>query len=163
MNWDAIGAIGEIVGALAVVVSLVYLAVQVRAQIAESRETTTQLVAESFRRSGNIIAGDPNMAEIFIKARETESGLTEAELVQLYGGIAQTFRFWEEAHRLYKRDRIDADMWDGMQKQFAAAMATGPVFQRVWEARRDYYNRDFQVYVDSLDQIEPLRWSDAGN
>ena len=30
MNWDAIGAIGEIVGAGAVVISLVYLAVQIR-------------------------------------------------------------------------------------------------------------------------------------
>ncbi len=30
MNWDALGAIGEIVGALAVVITLVYLASQVR-------------------------------------------------------------------------------------------------------------------------------------
>ena len=30
MNWDAIGAVGEILGALAVFISLVYLAVQVR-------------------------------------------------------------------------------------------------------------------------------------
>ena len=30
MNWDAIGAVGEIVGASAVVLSLAYLAVQIR-------------------------------------------------------------------------------------------------------------------------------------
>jgi len=30
MNWDAVGAIGEIIGAIAVVVTLVYLATQVR-------------------------------------------------------------------------------------------------------------------------------------
>lgn len=30
MNWDAVGAVGEIVGALAVVMALIYLAVQVR-------------------------------------------------------------------------------------------------------------------------------------
>jgi hypothetical protein len=30
MNWAAIGAIGEIVGAVAVVVTLAYLAIQVR-------------------------------------------------------------------------------------------------------------------------------------
>ena len=30
MNWEAIGAIGEFVGAVAVVVTLIYLAVQVR-------------------------------------------------------------------------------------------------------------------------------------
>ncbi len=30
MNWDAIGAIGEILGAAAVVATLVYLAIQIR-------------------------------------------------------------------------------------------------------------------------------------
>ena len=30
MNWEAIGAIGEVLGALAVVITLIYLAVQVR-------------------------------------------------------------------------------------------------------------------------------------
>jgi len=30
VNWDAIGAIGEIVGAVAVLITLLYLAIQVR-------------------------------------------------------------------------------------------------------------------------------------
>ena len=36
MNWDAIGAVGEIIGALAVVVTLAYLAVQIRASTRET-------------------------------------------------------------------------------------------------------------------------------
>ena len=36
MNWEALGAVGEIVGALAVVVTLAYLALQVRT----ARKTT---------------------------------------------------------------------------------------------------------------------------
>ena len=35
MNWDAIGAIGEIVGAIAVVATLAYLAIQTRHSAAE--------------------------------------------------------------------------------------------------------------------------------
>ena len=37
MNWDAIGAIGENVGALGVILSLIYLASQIRMQNRESR------------------------------------------------------------------------------------------------------------------------------
>lgn len=44
MNWDAIGAIGEIIGAAAVLVTLIYLALQVRQarrmQLAESIRAT---------------------------------------------------------------------------------------------------------------------------
>lgn len=42
MNWDAIAAVGEIMGALAVVVSVAYLAVQIRKQTAESRLTAAR-------------------------------------------------------------------------------------------------------------------------
>ncbi|MFT4815649.1 MAG: hypothetical protein ACI9IQ_001142, partial [Cyclobacteriaceae bacterium] len=37
MNWDAIGALGEVAGALVVIISVVYLASQVRQNTAVSR------------------------------------------------------------------------------------------------------------------------------
>ena len=37
MNWDAIGAIGEVAGALVVIVTLIYLSRQVRNNLIESR------------------------------------------------------------------------------------------------------------------------------
>lgn len=42
MNWDAIGAIGEIVGAVAVVATLFYLAVQVRETRKDARLSAIQ-------------------------------------------------------------------------------------------------------------------------
>ena len=42
MNWDAIGAIGEIVGALAVVISLMYLAAQIRTSNAAAKQAAMQ-------------------------------------------------------------------------------------------------------------------------
>ena len=38
MNWDALGAIGELVGATAVVLTLGYLAVQIRQSSKSSRQ-----------------------------------------------------------------------------------------------------------------------------
>jgi len=43
MNWEAAGAIGEIVGAIAVIATLAYLATQIRyARLAERRVTLSQ-------------------------------------------------------------------------------------------------------------------------
>ena len=44
MNWDAIGAIAELLGAVGVIASLVYLATQIR----HSREQTERNTRESF-------------------------------------------------------------------------------------------------------------------
>ncbi len=46
MTWDAIGAIGEIISALAVVVTVTYLAIQVRRS---GEQTKTQTVQSIFQ------------------------------------------------------------------------------------------------------------------
>ena len=46
MNWEAIGSVGEIVGSIAVVISLIYLAVQIR-------HANKQSEIESFRHTWN--------------------------------------------------------------------------------------------------------------
>ena len=46
MNWDAVGAIGEIVGAAAVVITLFYLGTQIRHANALARAQTRQRMAK---------------------------------------------------------------------------------------------------------------------
>ena len=41
VNWDAVGAIGEIVGALAVVATLIYLSIQLRQNTRSSELAAT--------------------------------------------------------------------------------------------------------------------------
>jgi len=66
MNWEAIGALGEIVGAIAVVASLVYLATQIRIQNRESKISSVHEITEAFRNS--IIAlQDSEKSEIWIR------------------------------------------------------------------------------------------------
>ncbi|MBT8078365.1 MAG: hypothetical protein KJO31_07290 [Gammaproteobacteria bacterium] len=68
------GAIGEIVGAIAVVVSLIYLAIQIRQnthQIALSMESSKLAAFERNVESGNrareILVGDAALADLFLK------------------------------------------------------------------------------------------------
>jgi len=49
MNWDAIGAAGEVLGAIAVFVTLVYLATQIRHAREESRRALSQARSEANR------------------------------------------------------------------------------------------------------------------
>ena len=49
MNWDAIGAIGEIVGAAGVIASLVYLSIQIRRSDQSTRAQSLQTVLDGHR------------------------------------------------------------------------------------------------------------------
>ena len=155
MNWDAIGAVGEILGALAVVGPLVYLARQIHLQNAESRETSMHLVAEAFREA-TLVFGDSQMADILIKANNGVE-LTESELLQLYVGGTQLFRFWEEMYGLHVRGRIDAEQWEGMMMQLGASYQL-PALRRVWTNRKAFYRKEFQELVDGIDEVSALEF-----
>jgi len=49
MNWDAIGAIGQVLGSLAVFVTLGYLAVQIRHAQEQAQRALSQSRSETFR------------------------------------------------------------------------------------------------------------------
>ncbi len=67
MNWDAIGAIGEILGASAVFASLIYLAIQIRAQNRESRLGAMHDISTGYRE---VLAGmaEADLADLYTKA-----------------------------------------------------------------------------------------------
>jgi len=63
MNWDAIGAVGEVGGAIAVVATLVYLARQIR-HSAEANIASTQFgIQAEFNRVHEIAIANPKMLE----------------------------------------------------------------------------------------------------
>ena len=58
MNWDAVGAIAEVIGAIAIFVSLVYLAVQIRQSTQQAARALKANELAAFERnieSGNRI------------------------------------------------------------------------------------------------------------
>ena len=67
MNWDAVAAIGQVLGSVAVFITLGYLAVQVRHSRSESRRALSQGRAEAIREI-NSLFGDQGMVSIMTKA-----------------------------------------------------------------------------------------------
>ena len=80
MNWDAIGAIGEIgeiIGAFAVVVSLVYLALQIKTQNTQAKLTALHEMSREQRVASEILATE-NLSDIFVRANKDYSSISEA-------------------------------------------------------------------------------------
>ena len=68
MNWDALGALEEVAGALAVLVTLVYLAVQTRDNVKVMRSRAVWDAQVSFVEVNEILGGDGTIATVVDKA-----------------------------------------------------------------------------------------------
>jgi hypothetical protein len=86
MNWDAIGATAEALGAIGVIITLAYLAVQVRqnSRLLEKSTEATQVTAddavvENFNSWREMMITNPEVSEIFIRGMEDPSSLAPGE------------------------------------------------------------------------------------
>lgn len=151
LNWAAIGALGEMLGALAVVISVLYLASQVRRQIRETQLAAIHEVSEGFRDGIAATFMDPHLSRVFIAGKDDAMQLDESERIQFLAFVQRNYRVWEDAFYQYRAGRLPQPLWESMEKQYSALL-NWPGVQWVWEIRRDFYTPEFRAYVDNVDR-----------
>ena len=152
MNWDAAGAIGEIVGALAVVMSLIYLASQIRIQNREAKISSVHDITEAFRLAITSFQ-DEQRAIVYTKALGDFDNLSEAERLQFISMVQGLMRVWEEAFYQYSESRLDQRVWSAWCAQYRDWISSDG-FQKVWALRKHTYSHDFQQFVDGIEMGE---------
>ncbi|MEH6587077.1 MAG: hypothetical protein V7720_10970 [Halioglobus sp.] len=152
INWDAIGAIGDFLGSIGVLISLIYLAGQMRQGAAETRDASVQSVmqlaiqfrAESYR--GELV-------DIRLKAAKAEP-LSLEETLKFEGYLSALFELNELAFVQYQKNKLDPEYFEAWERRTAAAMRV-PAIKQFWHKTRTGYRASFVTYIDSLLQEAP--------
>ena len=82
MNWEAIGAVGEIVGALAVLVTLVYLAMQIRQNTKSVQAAAVDSANSQVSRIREVIFADADVANMYRRGNEDPASLSEDDTIR---------------------------------------------------------------------------------
>lgn len=152
MNWDAIGAIGEIIGALAVVVSLIYLAIQIRSQNSQAKLSALREMSKELRATTAMFATE-NISGIFVRANKDYSCLEETESVQLIVLATNIFRAWENTFLEHRYGSLDKNVWLALSREYTQVMGI-PSFKHIWSIRKQNYDPGFLEYVESVEVRE---------
>lgn len=131
MNWDAVGAIGEILGSLAVIGSIFYLAVQVRHAAAVSKAGTQQAAAQM---SIDSLAFTLDSQILSAASRKTTAGeeLTPDELSNYLRWVWLRMHVAENAYYQYRQGLLELDTWLGHSVPILAHIGPGCVAEPYW-------------------------------
>lgn len=139
MNWDAISAVGEIVGAAAVVLTLIYLAVQIRQNNKHLAQEAQRARAQSFRENMGRMA---DYAAALTKDAGGEQ-LTEVEAFQLDRIWVQNLWGFQTSFQQLRREEIEFGAnW------FRDSLETMPSLRAAWEQHRKSFQSEFVEYMD---------------
>ena len=150
MNWEAIGSVAEALGALGVIVTLVYLSTQVRSNTAAIRAGTAQQVTNRASEISQSLALDPSATELRFRGLVDPDSLSDEEQRRFYALMLAIFRAFENVEFQYRKGFLDPGVWSGLSNNLRSA-ALQPGFAICWtQGGRSGFNREFQAYVDAI-------------
>lgn len=157
MNWDAIGAIGEIIGAVAVVITLFFLVIQLR-QSTRAMEESNRLErvaamdrhAESVSYWRGAIAGNRELAEIWLKAIKSLP-LDDLEGVRLNN---MWVNFVNTQRSNYERARAIGEQGLCMQasKSIAVECHLSPAIIALWDRAKPWHELASPEFVRAVEK-----------
>ena len=111
MNLDSIANIGELIAAAGVIVSVVYLAIQIRDNTKSNRIQERQNTTRQFADFMDILLLHPDLAEIHDKGRDQPEELDATELIRFRRLILRGFWYFSSQHHQFVVGAIGEDEW----------------------------------------------------
>jgi len=146
MDITELGAIGELVGGVAVVASLVYVGFQVRQSTSVAKGTSHQGFVDSFTQWSLSVARDPGLVRVFREGSENRGGLTQDERGQFDWLLFSAFRILENVHH---QSRLGFATLREMEPGYAAVLES-PGVQEWWRENALPFSAEFTKYVEGL-------------
>ncbi len=148
MNWEALGAIGEIVAAVGVIVSLLYLASQVRGNSKQLRHASAQAVLDKLNGLIGQLAFTPGAGDVWTRGLSGLDALEDdEELVRFSSMLLQAFWAYEEVLHYRQAGLVEDWAWAHAKAPIEHFMRT-PGFQEWWRLRQDWFGEAFREHVD---------------
>jgi len=146
VNWSAIGAVGELISAVAVIITLVYLASQLRQNTKALKSSTYQAFndssfswAESEIENAALIARTQNCASM--------EELTLEERTVWMGIMFKAFTVMESCYLHHRAGAMDDDIFDARMSASANIILNRPIWRQTFDGM--VLLPEFKVYMQA--------------
>jgi hypothetical protein len=93
MNWEMISAIGQMLGAIGVIISIVYLAAQIRNQNKESQRAAMNALTTHWSDLNRTLVENPEMAALWLRALRSFDDLDAKSKLRFGAHLGRLLRF----------------------------------------------------------------------
>ena len=141
--------IAEIVGAIAVVISIVFLIIEIRANTsAQQLLATQQVLGISVQTNSDVALGFDEIGPTNEKYFQGEE-LTSSESVRFSYFWNSTFAAFWQVHFQYSQGYLNQEMFEAYERRIIATISL-PRMLEFWDSNKFRYSDSFQTYIDGL-------------
>ena len=153
MDWNAISAIAGTLAAVAVALTVVYLAIQIQKNTLATRSQTYYLATAALSEAASILASNEELARIYRTGLSTPSELAEDNYYRFAMYSISQFRRYENLFFQHRSGLVDDEFWGG-QSDNMKWFFYRPGMQSWWKDRRLTFSKSFREYLESSNETD---------
>jgi len=123
MNWEAVGAVAEILGAVAVVASLLYLGRQIHQANAQSQAGARYSFIDAYGQLNLTVAGNKELASVFRRGMQGLD-LDEDEAIQYFAFLGQFLNTRSVLFDLHIERQLPDTQWTNIRKDIITLLSS---------------------------------------
>ena len=153
-NLDRIHKIGELVAAIAVVISLLFVGIEVKQNNNIQRQQATRSLSRDWS-DATASFQDPELACLFVRLGNERETLTAQEATQIEAVIWRIYKVYEELQYQYEQGMIDESVWSGFKRLMVTEM-TYESYRAWWHGYQKTFSPRFREYMDTIVAETPI-------
>jgi len=161
MNWEEVGAIGQVVGAIGQVAAacgliptLFYLAMQVREQNRANRRASLDLHSQQQIELIRTINESADFGAIYLRGLLSFDSLDPVSRLRFGAYLMRVFRYWDGIYFHYTDGAMPPQFWQSVRRQIQDVVAY-PGVQAWWDTRKHWYTEEFNGLIATIIEEAP--------
>jgi len=161
VNIDALGNIGDFLGGLGVIVTLVYLALQIRQNTITSKTNSYQEAVSAVSEWSREVGVSSEATDILLRGSLNQEDLSPQEQMRFNLLMSAYLRNMENLHMKFLTGAVDSVVWDGWKTRLCTFFDDSPGMMTYWNENESVFSPEFRSNVAGIlassDKINSVR------
>lgn len=150
MNLELISSWAEIIEAVVIIVSLIYLALQVKQNTQTTRAAAAQAQVDAYASVISPMAQSKDGARAWFIGMQDTNNLKDEEIVMFYAQANMFFRMVKSSYYQHKVGALEPQLWEGMERLTMQFQSQKGV-QQFLEIRGHCLSNEFRGWLEKGD------------
>jgi hypothetical protein len=148
MKLERVALLAEILGGIAVVVSVIYLAFQLSDNNRLLRSQAHFNALEITQRPFEFLIDSETLSSLLLECSSNPRGVDDAPWARCFHYYYMQGNGWEYLYYQHIDDAIHPELWVGADGYFSNEARTNPGWVRFWEEAAIGFGEPFRSYID---------------
>ena len=149
MNWEMLAAFGQLAAVVIGIPSLIYLALQIRAQTQKRRQSAVNELTARWGDAMSAFHESREFSAIYVRGVQSFDNLDAVSKTQFSAFFNRNFKNFQAIYFAHRHGMLPDPLWREVERTMTDLIAyLGP--QQWWQTRRHWYTEEFAGVVDAM-------------